>query len=273
MEYHYLIAGLPDLQQNNIKSAPDLHALLEELRGSLSESDFRLLSILRMHYDNENLLQLLANNELKINSLGNLSESDWQELILAMNETDEPKDARLPHYILQFYRATQDEKTASEMVSKEDFLATLYYNFGVASKNTFLSEWFSYCLNINNILTAIICRKHGFNVRKAIVGSGEVAEALRTSTARDFGLAGIDDLEKIFALAEEPNLLEREKKIDALKWAWLEEHTFFQFFGIEHVLAYWLQCELLHRWGGLNVEQGKEIFRNLLNDLKKEVKL
>ena len=39
-----------------------------------------------------------------------------------------------------------------------------------------------------------------------------------------------------------------------------------------NALAYYLCCELMHRWDNLTMEQGNEIFRNLLNDLKKDVK-
>jgi len=273
MEYHYLISGLPDLKQANAKTAPAQDTLLEELQNTLAPADLALLAVLRMRYDNANLLSYLADKDAKLNPLGNLSAADWQELITLMDELDVPKDNRLQPYVLEFYRMLNDEKAAAEMVSKEDFLATLYYDFGTGSKNTFLAEWFSFCLNLNNILTATICRKHGFDVKQAVIGNNEVAQALRTSSARDFGLSGLlSDADKMMALAEEQNLLEREKKIDALKWAWLEEHTFFHFFGVEHVLAYWLQCELLHRWDGLTVEQGKEIFKNVLNDLKKDVK-
>ncbi|MBQ5926221.1 MAG: DUF2764 family protein, partial [Paludibacteraceae bacterium] len=59
--------------------------------------------------------------------------------------------------------------------------------------------------------------------------------------------------------------------IDALKWNWLVEHTFFNTFGIESVLSFWLRCELMHRWDNLSMEEGAVLFRQIFNDLKKEV--
>jgi len=56
MKYYYLIAGLPDLQPDNIKTAPTITALLEELDAALTPHDAELLRLLRMRYDNDNLL-------------------------------------------------------------------------------------------------------------------------------------------------------------------------------------------------------------------------
>ncbi len=274
MNYYCLIAGLPDLQPDQVKNLPSMETLLEELQNTLSASDSALLRLLQMQYDNRNLLTYLANKNAPLHPLGTLTATDWAELLVLTDETDNPKDARLQPYILTFLQAVNDEKTRENLQSQENFLATLYYDFGSKSKNKFVADWFNYCLNINNILAAIICRKHGMDIKQAIVGNNTVAKAIRKNSTRDFGLTGIfDDLETLMLLSEEPNLLERERKIDQLKWNWLEEHSFFHYFSVERVLAYWLKCELLHRWDNLTAEHGQQIFRQLLDDLKKDVKL
>ena len=185
-----------------------------------------------------------------------------------MDETEHPKDKRLQPYLIDFYHAINDEKEVAGITSKEDFLATLYYNFGSKCNNTFVAAWFEFCLNVNNILTAIACRKHGFDLKTAIVGNNEVANTIRNSNTRDFGLAGLfDELNSVLAIADETNLLVREKKIDALKWAWLEEHTFFSYFGVEPISTICAANDA--PLDNLTMEQGNEIFRNLLNDLKR----
>ena len=47
MKYYYLIAG-SDLQPDNIKTAPTITALLEELDAALTPHDAELLRLLRM---------------------------------------------------------------------------------------------------------------------------------------------------------------------------------------------------------------------------------
>jgi len=274
MNYYCLIAGFPDLQMNNTKHVPPMDTLLEELYATLTAKDAVGLDLLRMQYDNRNLLAYLSDKEAPLSTLGVLSQNDWDELITLMNEIDSPKDKRLQPYIFEYYRTITDEKLVTEIASKENFLATLYYDFGTHCKNKFVADWFEFNLNTNNVLTAISCRKHGFDIKRAIVGNNEIAQTIRTSNTHDFNLSGIfDNIETLITIAEKPNLLEREKAIDTLKWNWLEEHTFFNYFTVERVLAFYLRCELLHRWDNLTLENGQDIFRQLLEDLKKGVKL
>ena len=112
------------------------------------------------------------------------------------------------------------------------------------------------------------------DVKLAIVGDNIVAETIRNSvSARDFNLkTEIDYFDALVSISETANLLDREHRIDALKWNWLVERTFFNTFTIESVLSFWLRCELMHRWDNLSMEEGAEIFRQMINDLKKDVK-
>lgn len=73
---------------------------------------------------------------------------------------------------------------------------------------------------------ALACRKRSFDI-KPLLCSNEVAKAIRTNQHELQTLSGIfEPVEAIIAISENPNLLEREKAIDNLKWNWLEEHTF-----------------------------------------------
>lgn len=272
MNYYYLISGLPDLQLDSDKTYLPLTELKSELLGQLSEADARLLNLVFAKFDNDNWLRYLENKEAELNQLGNLHTDDWNQLHSLMQEFDNPKDSRLLPYIHTFYSTYNNENFLTQGVSHEDYLSGLYYDFAMQSDNQFLQDWFEFNLNINNILTATACRKHGFDVRTQVIGNNEMAQILRSSNARDFGLQGIfDELETVLRIAEEPNLLSREKQIDSLKWQWLDEHTFFNYFGVEKVLAFVLKSELLERWKPLTMEKGTEIFREMLGNLKEGV--
>jgi hypothetical protein len=161
----------------------------------------------------------------------------------------------------------------NEQMLREDYLSILYFEYGMLCKNEFLRKWFAFNLDLKNVLTAIACRKHGFDQRSMVLGNSEIANAIRLSNARDFGLTGVfEQLDVLMRIADEPNLLEREKKIDALKWEWLEENSFFNYFGVEKVLSYVLKVQMIERWKALSVEKGAQIFRQILADLKSEVK-
>ncbi len=135
--------------------------------------------------------------------------------------------------------------------------------------NGFIRSWFELNLNINNMLTAITCRKYGFDKADYIVGHNEVAEAIRTSNARDFGLGDtVDYLPDLQRIAEEPDLMAREKKVDLLKWKWLDDNTFFKTFDIESVFAYLLKLEMIERWVTLDKVTGEKTFREIVGAMK-----
>ncbi len=277
MNYYCYIAGLPDIQIDNQKSIPAQEEILEELKQILSKGDMALLDLLRLKYDNANLLKFLANRDAELNPLGKLTSQDWAELVELIDNSDErnpARDARLLKYVLEFYSTIRNEQSEEKIEFAEDFLAALYYKYGMECKNKFVADWFEFNLNINNILTALTCRKYGWDIKSAIVGDNVVAETIRNSvSARDFNLkAEIDYFDALVSISETANLLDRERRIDALKWNWLEENTFFSSFSIEKVLSFWLRCELMHRWDNLSMEEGAEIFRQMINDLKKDVK-
>ena len=277
MNYYCYIAGLPDIQIDNQKSIPAQEDILDELKQILSKGDMALLDLLRLKYDNDNLLKFLANRDAELNPLGKLTSQDWVELIELIDNSDERnpvRDARLLKYVLEFYTTIRNEQNEDKIEFNEDFLAALYYKYGMQCKNKFVAEWFEFNLNINNILTALTCRKYGWDIKSAIVGDNIVAETIRNSvSARDFNLkAEIDYFDALVSISETANLLDREHRIDALKWNWLEENTFFSSFSVEKVLSFWLRCELMHRWDNLSMEEGAEIFRQMINDLKKDVK-
>ena len=146
---------------------------------------------------------------------------------------------------------------------------------GLKAKNKFVREWFAFNQDMNNVLVAQICRKHGFDARQQIVGEGEVAEQLRThTTQKDFGLNELTgDWAEMLALAASEDLMQREKAQDAIRFEWLQARTEFDFFSPEMVFAYYLKAVMLHRWAILTVEEGEKIFRELVADMKKGIKL
>lgn len=209
--------------------------------------------------------QRLTPEQLETEIRENLSKTDLKAFdMLCMKPDDERITALLEE---------NEELRTESPLREEDLRAQLLYQEGMRSSNAFVREWFGFNLNLNNILAAVICRKHGFDIKKTIVGEGEVQDALRNSSAKDFGLAAtLPEIDDILRLSEVEDLYEREKKTDALRWAWLENKTLFNYFEAENVFAYWLQAQMLFRWDILNKEEGTRIFRELIADMKRDIK-
>ena len=182
---------------------------------------------------------------------------------ISLEKLDEFLDEQLSEAdknLLDLLRSPIDETTLEE---------------GLKAKNRFVRDWFSFNQDMNNILVAAICRKHGFDVKQQIVGEGEVAETLRThASQKDFGLNELmGDYQAFLALAQIENLMDREKAQDAIRFEWLQERTQFDFFSSEMVFAYYLEAVMLHRWSILTLEEGEKIFRALVADMKKGIRL
>ena len=182
---------------------------------------------------------------------------------ISLEKLDELLDEQLTENdkaYLALLRAPMDEATLAE---------------GLKASNAFVREWFAFNRDMNNVLVAQICRKHNFDPKNQIVGEGEVAEHLRThTTQKDFGLNEVmDEPQELLALAEITDLMAREKAQDAIRFTWLQDYTEFDFFSAEMVFAYYLEAVMLHRWSLLTIEEGEKVFRELVADMKKGVKL
>lgn len=272
--YYCLIAGLPEISLEDKKVSYTVSNFKLELDEALSKEDRDLIDLFFLYYDNINLLRLLRNPEALLDTRGKYTADELAELIALVKETETPVDKRFPSYFFTFVAAILEERSLNEMLSLEDQLASLYYEYAAKASNTFIAEWFEMNLNVNNILSAIACRKLNRDAQSAILGNSEVSETIRQSAQRDLGLTGqLDYLEAILRITDEKDLYNKEQKLDLLRWRWLEEHTFFHYFTIERIFAYLVQLDMIERWISLNPEEGEKIFRSIIDKLKKEVKL
>ena len=271
--YYCLVTGLPELSLEDGKLSYTVANFKTEIYPELSKADKKLVDLFYLKFDNRNLLTLLKDKEASVDtSLGNYSADELLSVIASIKEETAP-DKKFPAYFYEFaelYLNTPDE----ERWGLEDKLHGFYYNHAMKSGNPFVSAWFELNLDVNNILAAMAARKYKMDVAKVPVGENLVAEALRSSNARDFGLA--DDLEyfeQLVRINDTADLVEREKKIDLLKWNWMEDNTFFNYFTIEKIFVFLMKLEMIERWISLDKEKGNELFRQLIDQLKDEVQI
>lgn len=271
--YYYLVAGLPELTLEDSKLSYTVADFKVELYPDLSDEDKKLIDLFYLKFDNANVLKLLKDKDAAIDLRGNYSAEELVEFISSLKEGDEIADAVFPSYlstfIFEYFNAT-----AEDDFLYEDRLAALYYEYAMKCKNKFVSSWFAFNLTMNNILVALTARKFKMDIAPLIVGDTEVCEALRTSGARDFGLTGeVDFLDQLVKISETEELVEREKKIDQLRWNWMEEATFFNYFTVECLFVFLLQLEMIERWISLDKEKGNQLFRSIIATLKDEVQI
>ena len=271
--YYCLVTSLPELSLEDGKLSYTVANFKTEIYPQLSKSDKKLLDLFYLKYDNRNLMTLLKDKEASVDaSLGNFSADELLGIIASFKEESAP-DKKFPSYFYEFaelYLNTPDE----ERFGLEDKLYGYYYDYAMKCGNPFVSTWFELNLDVNNILAAMAARKYKMEVAKVPVGTNAVSDALRTSNARDFGLA--DDLEyfeQLVRINDTIDLVDREKKIDLLKWNWMEDNAFFNYFTIEKIFVFLMKLEMIERWISLDKEKGNEMFRQLIGQLKDEVQI
>ena len=275
-KYYCLIAGLPSLSPDDTKLTGSVSDFKAELEPLLSEHDRRLMRWFYLKFDNRNLLSFLKNApDDRFDERGVYTLDNIKELYQSLKEDDRiPKNSSFPAYIPTFirsYLAHLENEESIDFHMLEDRLSALYYAEAMNCGNAFLSSWFEMNLNMGNLLSVLNCRKYGLDKEQFIVGDNEIAGLLRQSGARDFQLGDSGEyMTELMQIVEEREPMIREKRLDLLRWKWLDEQTFFKVFDIESVIAYMLRIEMLERWVGLDKTRGDKTFRRLVSDMKKE---
>jgi len=259
--YYFLVAGLPDVTIEQGKLQYGTAEFREELKAGLAKTDYSYLQLLFLTEDNNNLLTLL----LKENRP--LSHEGVYEPEFLSEELKEP--LQLKPYMLQFIESFRAETRLYPNLSYENELATFWFEELLATKNDFLREWFTFELNLKNVLLVLAARKNGLPYERQVIGNNTIAEIIRKSNARDLGIsAEWPWIEKVLQIVDTEDILLREKAIDLLRWNYLDELNTFNYFTVEVLMAYYIKLGIIERWLRLDQSTGEEMFRRLLGELK-----
>lgn len=264
--YYALVAGLPDFALDGKRLPYSTEEFWIDSDRHLHPDDRSLLGILCLPVDNYNVLNLLDGRVKSFKSGGNFSRE------LLENELKVP--SILPGYLRLFIEQYKGDVKRPAGMTWETVMAGLFYQEMLGHKNVFIRDWFELDQNIRNVLVALSCRKLGQAVDGQLVGDNSVSAAIRKNNSGDFGLGReFSFIEKILTLYDDRNLLEREQGIDKLRWKMLDQMTVFEYFSIERVMAFFLKLQIAERWYRLDPETGKQMFDELLEDLRSELDL
>ena len=71
----------------------------------------------------------------------------------------------------------------------------------------------------------------------------------------------------VAAVADEQNMVEKERKIDNIRWAEISELSTFDYFDLNAVIAYLVKANMVARWVALDKKVGREMFDRLVSEL------
>ena len=266
--YYCLVAGLPDVAFDGSKSAYTDERFKEDIYPELSADDAACVDLFFLERDNANILAILRKGEdAVIEQYGRYSREELEEIISSAKNGDTPING-VPSYIYRFFEYYIANESNTNVIW-EDALSAFYYEYATKCPNRFVAEWFTFNRNVNNLLVAFAARKYKMNIAEAVIGDDEIAEALRTSGARDFGLTGaLDYFESVQHMSENSRLQERERQLDDIRWQWLENNSVFNYFTVERLFVFLLKLSIIERWSKLDADKGMERYNEMIAELK-----
>ena len=267
-EYYCLVASLREWTLDSDTKGFDVREILDEILDELTANDRKAVELLYAYYDCENIIAL-RNNRNRHNDLGNLSIEELKDVLENRNY------AKLPECVakvVKLYNEADDEERDEEVSLDDNFQRAIfdaYYKDLAASKASFLNKWGEFDRTLRNISAAVAAREAGRAIKDVTVGGGEIVAQLAQSSAADFGLRGelqyIDAV--ISAITEEQNIVEKERKIDAIRWAEAEDVAVYDYFTINYILSYLVKVNIVARWTLLSPEVGREMLNKLIASL------
>ncbi|MBO4610484.1 MAG: DUF2764 family protein [Bacteroidales bacterium] len=132
-----------------------------------------------------------------------------------------------------------------------------FYLDALASKDAFIREYFSYDLDVRNtrveFLNKALNRPDGLDI---LVLDPE-------AESREF-----EGRKQVMTVLEGSDILERERGLDELMWAKIDDIVGLQVFTIDAILGFAAKLQIIVRWLKLDPETGRELFRRLVDEIR-----
>jgi len=259
--YYYLISGLPQLKLD-MQSVPfSQQEFIEKLSNQISPADYKQVQLILGKYDNHNFLHLLTGIPRYVVNAGTMSLTELGKGI---------QDPSLLWPYMQYF--LEQYRTATTLYDRdkswENLLTEVYVEYVIAEGHPLLRQWFAFEKNYRNLLIAINWNKFELEYAPLLIGTDTLTEEIRTQPPPNYGLArGLSYFNALKSIFTIQNLVEREKGLDSIRWKYLEELAFFEYFGIGQLLSYVLKLQLVERWTLHSRETGEKRLENALEKL------
>jgi len=240
------------------------------MKEILHPDDYQLASLLFMPYDNKNLIRFFSGKGEQHDIHGNYSQEEFEEQVKLLDSIIKVDDI-LPSYMVEIIGDWLAGEKSIDLIDAEKRLTEGYFNMVDNSGSMFLKKWSEFELDLNNILVLKNSMELDLDASDQIVGRNQLTEELKIISRRksDFRIPPEPEYASvIFNIAGETEFLERELKIDQIKWRYINDLIFFEYFTIDFILGYLVKLSIALRWKELIPEKGEEMLRKLVTELK-----
>lgn len=263
--YYCLVAGLREYALDSDTKGFNAREIIAEILEEVSSGDAEAVRLLYGYYDCENIIALRAGRSA-YNPLGNIPAEELEQEMASPQAL--PKAMAK---VLKDYAATESEETEGVDLSLgfERALLTAYYEECARSKSRFVRQWSDFDRTLRNVAAAAVARSKDRRVDSVTVGKGDVVAQLQRSSAADFGLRGeltyVDAI--LAAVNDEQNMVEKEHKIDLIRWEHAGELASSDYFNINAILSYLVKINIVARWSLLDPKRGRAMLDRIMAEL------
>ena len=135
----------------------------------------------------------------------------------------------------------------------ENSLSAEFYDKAAKSKNRFIREYFDFDGRLRNMKVNYLAKRLGKKGEDYVV---ELPEA-------DF-----EEAKQIEEILADADFVEREQKMDELKWEKASDIARMDYFNMNAILAFLVKAKTVQRWAELDETKGDEMFRKLVKEVR-----
>ena len=135
----------------------------------------------------------------------------------------------------------------------ENTLGADFYAKAAESKNRFIREYFDFDGRLRNLKVNYLAERLGKNGEDFMV---ELPEA-------DF-----EEEKQIQEILADADFVQREQKMDELKWEKASDIARMDYFNMNAILAFLVKAKTVQRWVELDPDKGTEMFHKLVKEIR-----
>ena len=140
-----------------------------------------------------------------------------------------------------------------------------FYKEALASRSTFIQEFFQFDLNVRNAKVRYLNQALGRDPQKDVL-------SLVDPDAEEQGIEveepEFKEAARLQAILEGKDILARERGIDDLYWDKIDEITLFDYLNFSKVLGLVVKMMIIRRWLLLDDEAGRAMFKRLVDEVR-----
>ena len=140
-----------------------------------------------------------------------------------------------------------------------------FYKEALASRSTFIQEFFQFDLNVRNAKVRYLNQALGRDPQKDVL-------SLVDPDAEEQGIETEEpefkEAARLQAILEGKDILARERGIDDLYWDKIDEITLFDYLNFSKVLGLIVKMMIIRRWLLLDEEAGRAMFKRLVDEVR-----